>query len=84
MANLRIKIISLLKKCYRIEKIILVGGSKKMVIVALIGNGLIAVKKFVVAIITGSSAMLSETIHSVVDTSNQALILHGIGLAQKK
>ena len=53
-----------------------------MVIAALIGNGLIAVTKFVVAIITGSSAMLSEAIHSVVDTFNQALILYGIGRAQ--
>ena len=45
-----------------------------MVITALTGNGLIAVTKFVAAMITGSSAMLSEAIHSVVDTFNQALI----------
>ena len=49
-------------------------GSKKVVIAALTGNGLIAVMNFVVAIFTGSSAMLSEAIHSVVDTFNQALI----------
>jgi divalent metal cation (Fe/Co/Zn/Cd) transporter len=48
----------------------LVGGYKKGVIAALTGNGLIAVTKFVAAMITGSSSMLSEAIHSVVDMSN--------------
>ena len=45
---------------------------------ALIANGIIAVTKFVASVATGSSAMFSEGIHSVVDTGNQALILFGI------
>jgi cation diffusion facilitator family transporter len=53
-------------------------GSKKIVIAALIGNGLIAVTKFTASFHTGSSAMLSEGVHSVVDTCNQALLLYGI------
>ena len=53
-------------------------GSKNIVIAALLGNGLIAVTKFSASIYTGSSAMMSEGIHSVVDTFNQALLLYGI------
>ncbi len=58
-------------------------GSKKVIYAALIGNSLIAVTKFVAAALTGSSAMLSEGIHSVVDTGNQVLLLHGLRRAQK-
>ena len=59
------------------------GSSKLAVISALIGNGLIAITKFSAAAFTGSSAMLSEAIHSVVDTGNQALLLFGMRQAAR-
>jgi cation diffusion facilitator family transporter len=53
-------------------------GSKMVIIAALIGNLLISVTKFVAATITGSGAMMSEGIHSLVDTGNQILLLYGL------
>jgi len=53
-------------------------SSKKVIYAALVGNSLIAVTKFFAAAITHSSAMLSEGIHSLVDTGNQVLLLHGL------
>lgn len=58
------------------------GGSRKAVIAALVGNGLIAITKFVAAVMTGSSAILAEAFHSVVDTGNQGLLLFGMRRAR--
>ncbi|HEY1371602.1 MAG TPA: cation diffusion facilitator family transporter [Candidatus Binatia bacterium] len=54
------------------------GESKTAVIAAIAGNVAIAIAKFIAAAFTGSSAMLSEAIHSLVDTGNGGLILLGI------
>jgi len=53
-------------------------GSKKVILAAFAGNLLIAVTKFGAAAITGSSAMVAECIHSLVDTGQPgpALIRH--------
>ena len=59
------------------------GSSKKAIYAALTGNSLIAITKFGAAAYTGSSAMLSEGIHSLVDTGNQVLLLFGIRQAAK-
>ncbi|MDE3722441.1 cation diffusion facilitator family transporter [Nocardiopsis sp. N85] len=54
-----------------------VEGSTKAVITALCANMGIAATKFGAYLLTGSSAMLAESIHSVADSSNQALLLVG-------
>jgi len=58
-------------------------ASKTVIYAALAGNSLIAVTKFAAAALTGSSAMVSEGIHSLVDTGNQALLLFGLRQARK-
>lgn len=57
--------------------------SKRVIYAALAGNTAIALTKFAAAAFTGSAAMLSEAIHSVVDTGNQVLLLIGLRRAAK-
>ncbi len=56
--------------------------SRKVIYAALAGNGLIAISKGIAAMMTGSSAMLSEAIHSVADTGNECLLLYGLHRAK--
>ncbi len=58
-------------------------GSKKVILAALVGNTLITITKFIAASMTGSSAMFSEGIHSLVDTGNQGLLLYGLKAAKR-
>lgn len=58
--------------------------SKTAVYAALAGNLLVALTKFVAAAVTGSSSMLSEGMHSLVDTGNEALLLYGYRRSARK
>ena len=57
--------------------------SKLSIVAAIAANLAIAVTKFTAAAITGSSAMVSEAIHSVIDTGNDGLILLGLHMSQR-
>jgi cation diffusion facilitator family transporter len=59
------------------------GESKVAIVAAIVGNLLVAISKFVAAAFTGSSAMISEGIHSLVDTGNGTLVLFGLKRADR-
>lgn len=57
-------------------------SSRKVIYIALAGNCLIAITKVIAAFMTGSSAMMSEAIHSGADTGNEILLLYGLQRAK--
>lgn len=59
-------------------------SSTKVVLAAMIGNGLIAVSKFVAAFFTGSASVLAEAVHSVADTTNQVLLMLGLRRSRRR
>src|SRR5674476_1414927 len=54
-----------------------VEGGTRAIVAALAANIGIAITKFVAFLLTGSSSMLAESVHSVADSGNQALLLIG-------
>lgn len=58
-------------------------GSTRVVLAALAGNGAIALAKFAAAWLSGSTAMLTEAVHSLVDTGDQFLLLAGQARGRK-
>ena len=60
------------------------GESTISVIAAIVGNILVGIVKFIAAALSGSAAMVSEGIHSIVDSGNGILVLYGIHASKKK
>lgn len=60
------------------------GESPKAVIAAVVANIAIGIVKFIAAFISGSSAMISEGVHSIVDSGNGLLILFGMKRAERR
>jgi cation diffusion facilitator family transporter len=58
-------------------------GSNRVVLAALGANLIIALFKLIVALMTGSSAMMAEASHSLADTANQAFLLLGVRLSRR-
>ncbi len=61
-----------------------IGGGRRAVLAALIGNAAIAVIKFLAWSVTGSSAVLAQAVHSTADAGNQALLLIGARRARRR
>lgn len=58
-------------------------SSKKVILTAAVANFIIAIAKFIGASLTGSAAMFGEGVHSLIDTSNQIILLVGLKIAAK-
>lgn len=58
-------------------------NNRKSIYSALAANLLIALTKFIAGAFTNSTSMISEGIHSTVDTTNQLLLLYGIKRSKK-
>jgi cation diffusion facilitator family transporter len=58
-------------------------GTSRAVWAALAGNLAVAAAKFVAAALTGSAAMLSEAVHSLIDTLNELLLLYGMARSRR-
>jgi len=52
-------------------------GGTRAIIAAMLANAGIAIAKFIAFLITGASSLLAESVHSLADTANQALLLLG-------
>ncbi|MGV8885576.1 MAG: cation diffusion facilitator family transporter [Microbacteriaceae bacterium] len=59
-------------------------GGSKAIVAALTANLIIAIAKFIAFVVSGSSSMLAESVHSLADTGNQGLLLLGGRKARKK
>jgi cation diffusion facilitator family transporter len=59
-------------------------GERRTVLIALVANGVIAIAKGIGGVVTGSSAMLAETAHSIADTVDQLLMLVSIRLGDRQ
>ena len=59
-------------------------GGTKAILAALFANAGIAVAKFIGFLVTGSSSMIAEAVHSVADTSNQGLLLLGMRTSKRE
>lgn len=70
-------------KARAVNDTVAMAGSTKQIVTSLVVNALIATSKGVAAAMTGSGAMLAETIHSFADCGNQLLLLFGVKRAQR-
>ncbi len=55
-----------------------------VILAAILANAAIAIIKFIAALVTGSSAMLSEAVHSLIDTGNEGFLIVGLRRAKKR